>query len=71
MNIQHVSVIGAGAWGTALALIAARAGRQVTLFVRRPELATVIAAQRENTDYLPGIALPADIAVTGNLYSAL
>lgn len=71
MNIKRVSVIGAGAWGTALALIAARAGRQVTLFVRRPELAAVIAAQRENADYLPGIALPADIAVTSNLALAL
>ncbi len=71
MSIKRLSVIGAGAWGTALALIAARAGRQTTLFARRPYLAAAIAAQRENADYLPGIALPVEIAVTSHLTLAL
>lgn len=71
MSIERVSVIGAGAWGTALALIAARAGRLVTLFVRRAELAAEISAQRQNADYLPGIALPDGITITSDLPSAL
>lgn len=71
MTIERLSVIGAGAWGTALALIAARAGRQTTLFVRRPNLAAAIATHRENADYLPSIALPVEIAVTSNLALAL
>ncbi|MBI2255952.1 MAG: NAD(P)-dependent glycerol-3-phosphate dehydrogenase [Proteobacteria bacterium] len=71
MSIERVSIIGAGAWGTALALIAARAGRQVTLFARRPELAAALATARENADYLPGIALPREIAITSDLVAAL
>ncbi|MDY0871946.1 NAD(P)H-dependent glycerol-3-phosphate dehydrogenase [Dongia rigui] len=71
MSIERVSIIGAGAWGTALALIAARAGRQTTLFVRRAELATDISAQRQNADYLPGIALPEAITLTSDLPHAL
>ncbi len=71
MTIERISVIGAGAWGTALALIAARAGRRVQLYARRAELVAQIAAARENADYLPGIALPAAIGVGADLEQAL
>lgn len=64
---QRIGVVGAGAWGTALAVAARRAGRGVTLWARRPELAAAIAAQRENARYLPGVALDPAIRVTARL----
>jgi len=64
-------VVGAGAWGTAFALHLARAGHGVTLVPRRAEQAAALAASRENTDYLPGIVVPAAVAVTADLKSAL
>lgn len=64
MNIEKIGVLGAGAWGTALALAAQRAGRQTTLWTRRPEHAETMSRTRENTDYLPGIALPSGLKVT-------
>jgi glycerol-3-phosphate dehydrogenase (NAD(P)+) len=66
---NSVAVIGAGAWGTALATVAARAGRSVTLFARQPAHAHHIASTRENP-YLPGIKLGADIAITSDLAKA-
>ncbi|MBV8976688.1 MAG: NAD(P)-dependent glycerol-3-phosphate dehydrogenase [Alphaproteobacteria bacterium] len=59
-----VGVLGAGAWGTALALAAAHAGRQVTLWTRDAEVAHAIRAKRENSAYLPGIVLPSAVVVT-------
>ena len=64
--LQHIAVAGAGRWGTALALVAARAGRAVTLWARRPELAASIGRDRENAAYLPGVALPETIQVTAD-----
>jgi glycerol-3-phosphate dehydrogenase (NAD(P)+) len=63
---QSVAVIGAGAWGTALATVAARAGRQVTLCARNAEHAARIASTRENPR-LPGVRLAPDIVVTSEL----
>ena len=71
MSIARISVIGAGAWGTALALIASRAGRDTHLYARRPELAAKIGATRENPDYLPGIGLPASISIGVDLHRSL
>ena len=71
MTITRVSVVGAGAWGTALALIAQRGGCTATLQVRRPELAETLRTTRRNADYLPGIELPAEIAITPDLTAAL
>jgi glycerol-3-phosphate dehydrogenase (NAD(P)+) len=53
-----VAVIGAGSWGTALALHVARLGRPVRLWVRDAERAREMARARENVRYLPGIPLP-------------
>src|ERR1700722_20338701 len=47
-SFNSVAVIGAGAWGTALAGVAARAGRDVVLYARQPERAAEIAATRAN-----------------------
>lgn len=63
----HIVVVGAGAWGTALALVAARAGRRVTLWSRESDLAETIRATRENTQFLPGIFLPAAVEATSDL----
>lgn len=61
---QQVGVIGAGAWGTALALVAARAGHQVILWAREPETSREINATRENKARLPDIRLPEEISAT-------
>ncbi|MGE3540021.1 MAG: NAD(P)H-dependent glycerol-3-phosphate dehydrogenase [Candidatus Tectimicrobiota bacterium] len=53
----QVAVIGAGSWGTALAHLLATKGYRVTLWVRTPQLAQHIAQSRENTPYLPHLAL--------------
>ena len=64
-------VVGAGAWGTAFALHLARGGHAVTLVPRRAEQARVRAATRENSDDLPGIALPNSLGVSADLVGAL
>lgn len=64
--INSIAVIGAGAWGTALALVAARAGHEVTLFARRSDHVAEINRSRENARYLPGIPIPAEISVTAD-----
>lgn len=65
------AVVGAGAWGTAFALHLARQGHAVALAPRRPEHASALSAARENADYLPGIALPAELRIDADLASAL
>ena len=62
-QLNSVAVIGAGAWGTALATVAARAGRTVTLFARDTSRAEQIASNRENPR-LPGAKLADEIEVT-------
>ena len=63
-----VAVLGAGAWGTALAAHLARRGDlRVTLWARDTDAARAIAADRVNRKYLPGVELPAALAVTGDL----
>ncbi len=62
-SFNSVAVIGAGAWGTALAGVAARAGRTVTLYARDASHAERIASQRENPR-LPGVKLADEIEVT-------
>jgi glycerol-3-phosphate dehydrogenase (NAD(P)+) len=65
----HIAVLGAGAWGTALSLAAHAAGRRTTLWVREPDVLEALKAGRENR-FLPGIALPPDLGVTGDLAQA-
>jgi glycerol-3-phosphate dehydrogenase (NAD(P)+) len=57
-NYDRIAVLGGGAWGTALASIAARAGRDVTLWARRPEVVREIVTHHTSDAYLPGIPLP-------------
>jgi glycerol-3-phosphate dehydrogenase (NAD(P)+) len=60
----RIVVLGAGAWGTAIALSLARNGRAVTLWAHTPELAREIDKARENVQFLPGFKLPESISVT-------
>lgn len=60
----RVVVIGGGAWGTALALVAARAGREAIILARNPETVAAINQSGLNPRYLPGIAFPGEIAAT-------
>ena len=64
MNFQRIAVIGAGAWGTALANCAARAGRDVTLWARDPAIVARLTGTRENPR-LPGVRLDDRVAATG------
>lgn len=65
-----VAVLGAGAWGTALAIAAARQG-PVRLWARDPQRAETIARTRENARLLPGARLPAAVDVTADARAAL
>ncbi len=67
---ETVGVIGAGAWGTALALAAAQAGRRVTLWAREAEVVEQIRTARENARFLPGVKLPETITATGEIAAA-
>ncbi len=67
----NFAVIGAGAWGTAMAVHLARRGQHTTLVPRRPEHAAQILAARENRDYLPGVRLPDALLVMADLRAAL
>ena len=66
---DSVAVIGAGAWGTALASVAARAGREVMLYVRNAEAAARMSTTRENPK-LPGINVDPRIAITSDIAAA-
>jgi glycerol-3-phosphate dehydrogenase (NAD(P)+) len=68
---MKVTVIGAGAWGTALGLIAHANKHEITLWGHDPENLEAIKSNRENKRYLPGIALPAQWAFLSNISSAL
>ena len=69
MAFEHIGVIGAGAWGTALALICARAGRNVVLWEHDAANAAQLLKERESL-YLPGVRLEEGIALAGNLAEA-
>lgn len=66
-----VTVLGAGSWGTALAMHLARSGRPVRLWARDPALAASMRARRENPRYLPGATLPEGVSVTADAGEAL
>ena len=62
--MDRIGVIGAGAWGTALATVARRAGRDVILQGREPEVVAAIGGGHGNTLFLPGVALDPAIHAT-------
>ena len=73
MNAETIGVIGAGAWGTALAQMLASDGRAVTLWAREPETVEQINTSHYNETFLPGLQLSESILATSDLaaFSAL
>ncbi len=70
--MSRIAILGAGAWGTALALSLARhGGHELCLWSHSPELAQQLTDAGENLPYLPGFILPADIQVTSDLPGAI
>jgi len=69
MNQDSVCVLGAGSWGTALAMVLARQGRSTTLIARCPEAAELMQQSRENSRYLPNIRFPNSLTVTSNQHT--
>ena len=67
MSIDRIAVIGGGAWGTALAQVAAKAGRNVLLWAMESDVVDAINRTGENPIYLPGIALDPAIRATSDL----
>jgi glycerol-3-phosphate dehydrogenase (NAD(P)+) len=65
--LGHIGVVGGGAWGTALACLARRAGRRVSLWSRDPAVAAAVARERVNPVYLPGLTLDAGVAAVADL----
>jgi glycerol-3-phosphate dehydrogenase (NAD(P)+) len=66
---EHVGVVGAGAWGTALAMAASEAGRRVTLWALESEVVDAINQDHENVRFLAGVPLPKALSATGDLAS--
>ena len=71
MRPNHVTVIGAGSWGTALAVLLSKNISRVTLWGHDPEELRPIIKQRENQRFLPGIALPDNLDVKIDLEQAI
>jgi glycerol-3-phosphate dehydrogenase (NAD(P)+) len=69
MAFHHIAVIGGGAWGTALALTCARAGRKVTLWEQDPTNADTLKNKRESR-FLPGVRLDDSIAIASDVGEA-
>ena len=70
-SFRVISVIGAGAWGTALAHLLATKGFNIRLWAYEPEVAENIQVQRENTWYLPEVVLPNSIQAMNSLSDCL
>jgi glycerol-3-phosphate dehydrogenase (NAD(P)+) len=69
--MEHITVLGAGSWGTALSVVLANNGHQVTLWSHRQEEAVRIQEEREQSLKLPGVKLPDSITVTADLEKAI
>lgn len=67
MNLERIAVVGGGAWGTALAQIAAKCGCETLLWARESEVIEAVNSNRENPLFLPGIALNPAIRATADL----
>ena len=70
--MSRIALLGAGAWGTALAIsLARRGGHELTLWAHSPAHAEELADSGENLRYLPGFVLPMDVLVTARLPEAI
>ena len=69
--MSQIAVIGAGSYGTCLAMLFGRAGHDVSFWCRKPEVAEQMQATRANQAYLPGHQLPDRVRVTSDLEAAV
>ena len=69
--MKRIAIIGAGSWGTALAVVAARAGHAVSLWSRNAEVINSINERRVNSRYLISTMIPPNVTATGDLGAAL
>jgi glycerol-3-phosphate dehydrogenase (NAD(P)+) len=68
---MKIAVIGAGSWGTAITSMLAHKNHEVILWARNDKLIAALSETKENTSYLPGIRLPANIVFTNDLAMAV
>lgn len=71
MSGEDIAVVGAGSYGSCLAMLFGRAGHRVSLWARNPETAAAMEESREAQAYLPGHKLPPSVQVTADLESAV
>ena len=69
--MKKVSVIGAGSWGSALAVLLANNGHEVTLWTHDPHEIEMLSTKREQQEKLPGVKLPDNISIEADLETAL
>lgn len=69
--MKRIAVIGAGSWGTALAVMATRAGHDVRLWSRNDAVVSSINAQHVNVSYLSATSIPTGVTATGDIQTAL
>lgn len=69
--MEKVCVLGAGSWGSALALVLAKKGYEVCMWNRKPEQTEEINRTRENKTYLPGIIFPENLNLTSDIKEAV
>ncbi len=69
--MEKICVLGAGSWGSALALVLAKKGYEVIMWTLNEEQANKINKTKENTDYLPGVLFPNNITLTTDLEKAV
>jgi glycerol-3-phosphate dehydrogenase (NAD(P)+) len=69
--LKRLAIIGGGAWGTALALVARRASASVVLWARDDDIVTAINERHENPLFLPDIALDPAIIATSSINAAM
>ncbi|MCT4661308.1 MAG: NAD(P)H-dependent glycerol-3-phosphate dehydrogenase [Tissierellales bacterium] len=68
---NKIGILGGGSWGTALAILLAKKGIEVNLWVRNKDKADLMKTARENVDYLAGVIIPEDVNITENLEKAV
>jgi glycerol-3-phosphate dehydrogenase (NAD(P)+) len=67
MNLRTTAILGTGGWGTALAVLWAKQGKEIVLWGHTADRVEQLKNSRENPDYLPGVAIPSGVRITGDL----